>query len=45
VLDGEVAIYDQRLRSRVDCLRERDPDAVATPPLYMGVRPAVPRRP
>jgi len=33
VLDGEVAIYDQQLRSRFDWLRE--PDAVATPPLFM----------
>jgi len=44
VLDGEVAIYDQELRSRFDWLREPDPDAVATPPLLMAcVRPAVPR--
>jgi bifunctional non-homologous end joining protein LigD len=35
VLDGEVAIYDERLRSRFDWLREPDPDAVATPPLLM----------
>jgi bifunctional non-homologous end joining protein LigD len=35
VLDGEVAIYDQQLRSRFDWLREPDPDAVAPPPLYM----------
>jgi bifunctional non-homologous end joining protein LigD len=34
-LDGEVAIYDQRLRSRFDWLREPDPVAVATPPLFM----------
>jgi hypothetical protein len=27
VLDGEVAIYDQQLRSRFDWLREPDPDA------------------
>jgi ATP-dependent DNA ligase len=33
VLDGEVAIYDQQLRSRFDWLREPDPDAVATPPI------------
>jgi hypothetical protein len=31
----EVAIYDQQLRSRFDWLREPDPDAVATPPLFM----------
>jgi hypothetical protein len=36
VLDGEVAIFDQQLRSRFDWLRELDPDAVASPPLYMA---------
>jgi bifunctional non-homologous end joining protein LigD len=36
VLDGEVAIFDQQLRSRFDWLRERDPDAVATPPMFMA---------
>jgi hypothetical protein len=36
VLDGEVAIYDQQLRSRFDWLREPDPAAVATPPLFMA---------
>jgi bifunctional non-homologous end joining protein LigD len=36
VLDGEVAIYDQGLRSRFEWLREADPDAVATPPLFMA---------
>jgi len=36
VLDGEVAIYDERLRSRFDWLREPDPDAVATPPMFMA---------
>jgi bifunctional non-homologous end joining protein LigD len=35
VLDGEVAIYDQQLRSRFDWLREPDTEAVATPPLLM----------
>jgi bifunctional non-homologous end joining protein LigD len=35
VLDGEVAIYDEKLRSRFDWLREPDADAVATPPLLM----------
>ena len=35
VLDGEVAIYDQQLRSRFDWLREPDADAVATAPLLM----------
>jgi len=34
VLDGEVAIYDEQLRSRFDWLRER-PGLVATPPLLM----------
>jgi hypothetical protein len=29
VLDGEVAIYDEQLRSRFDWLREPDPTAVA----------------
>jgi ATP-dependent DNA ligase len=36
VLDGEVAVYDQRLRSRFDWLREPDLAAVATPPLFMA---------
>jgi hypothetical protein len=36
VLDGEVAIYDQQLRSRFDWLREPDSDAVASPPLFMA---------
>src|SRR5206468_1824918 len=35
VLDGEVAIYDQWLRSRFEWLREPDPDAVATPPMFV----------
>jgi hypothetical protein len=35
VLDGEVAIYDQHLRSRFDWLRDPDPDAVASPPLFI----------
>src|SRR5262249_56961569 len=35
VLDGEVAIFDERLRSRFEWLREPDPDAVATPPMFM----------
>jgi len=35
VLDGEVAIYDERLRSRFDWLREPDVDAVNTPPMFM----------
>ena len=36
VLDGEVAIYDERLRSRFDWLREPDAGAVATPPIFMA---------
>jgi ATP-dependent DNA ligase len=36
VLDGEVSIYDQQLRSRFDWLREPDPGAVASPPLLMA---------
>jgi ATP-dependent DNA ligase len=35
VLDGEVAIFDEELRSRFEWLREPDPDAVATPPMFM----------
>ena len=36
VLDGEVTIYDQQLRSRFDWLSEPDPAAVASPPLFMA---------
>ena len=36
VLDGEVAIFDEQLRSRFDWLREPDPAAVASPPVYMA---------
>jgi ATP-dependent DNA ligase len=36
VIYGEVAIYDQQLRSRFDWLREPDPDAVSSPPLLMA---------
>jgi bifunctional non-homologous end joining protein LigD len=36
VLDGEAAIYDDKLRSRFDWLREPDADAVATPPVFMA---------
>jgi ATP-dependent DNA ligase len=35
-IDGEVAIYDDKLRSRFDWLREPHADAVATPPLLMA---------
>ena len=36
MLEGEVAIYDQQLRSRFDWLREPDAEAVATPPMFMA---------
>jgi bifunctional non-homologous end joining protein LigD len=36
VLDGELAIYDQELRSRFNWLREPDPDAIATPSMFMA---------
>ena len=36
VLDGEVAIFDEQLRSRFDWLREPDRAAVASPPVYMA---------
>jgi bifunctional non-homologous end joining protein LigD len=36
VLDGEAAIYDEKLRSRFDWFREPDADAVATPPVFMA---------
>jgi bifunctional non-homologous end joining protein LigD len=36
VLDGEVAIYDEKLRSRFDWLREPDAEAVATPPMFVA---------
>ncbi len=36
VLDGEVAVYDQQLRSRFACLRETEPDAAATLPVFMA---------
>ena len=39
VLDGAVAIYDQHLWARFEWLRERDLDAVATPPLFMAFDP------
>jgi bifunctional non-homologous end joining protein LigD len=35
VLDGEVAIYDEHLRSRFEWLRDPDRNAVATPPMLM----------
>jgi len=45
VLDGEVAIIDQQLRSRFDWRREPDPVAVATPPVYIAFETYVSRRP
>jgi bifunctional non-homologous end joining protein LigD len=36
VLDGEVSIFDQQLRSRFDWLREPDPATVATPPIFIA---------
>jgi bifunctional non-homologous end joining protein LigD len=36
VLDGEIAVFDQQLRSRFDWLRDPDPDAVASPPLMIA---------
>jgi bifunctional non-homologous end joining protein LigD len=36
VLDGEVAVFDQQLRSRFEWLREPDRDALATPPMFMA---------
>ncbi len=36
VLDGEVAIFDQAMRSRFDLLRKSDPSIIATPPIYMA---------
>ena len=36
MIDGEVAIFDQQLRSRFEWLREPDPDAIATPPMFIA---------
>ena len=36
ILDGEIAIYDQKLISRFEWLRHRQPPDVATPPLFMA---------
>jgi len=36
VLDGEVAIFDQQLRSRFDLLQHSDTDVVATPPVFIA---------
>jgi len=40
VLDGEVAIFDEQLRSRFEWLQDPDPDALATPPEFRERRPA-----
>jgi bifunctional non-homologous end joining protein LigD len=36
VLDGEVAIFDEQLRSRFDLLQQSDPSVVATPPVFVA---------
>lgn len=36
VLDGEVAIFDQALRSRFDLLQQPDPSIVVTPPIFIA---------
>jgi len=36
VLDGEVEILDEQLRSRFEWLRQPDPEAVASPPIFMA---------
>lgn len=36
ILDGEVAIFDERLISRFEWFRKRPEDATATPPIYMA---------
>jgi bifunctional non-homologous end joining protein LigD len=37
VLDGEVAIFDEQLRSRLEWLIRKGPDIVATAPVYIAV--------
>jgi len=36
ILDGEIAVFDERLVSRFDLLMDPDPDVVATPPVYVA---------
>ena len=36
MLDGEVAVFDERLVSRFDLLAEPDPDTPTTPPVYIA---------
>src|SRR6266508_3235970 len=35
ILDGEVAVFDEHLRSRLDFLRRPAPHALVTPPMYI----------
>jgi bifunctional non-homologous end joining protein LigD len=35
ILDGEVAVFDEHLRSRLDFLRRPAPHALVTPPIYI----------
>ena len=35
ILDGEVAVFDEHLRSRLDLLRRPAPHALVTPPMYI----------
>ena len=36
ILDGEVAIFDDRLVSRFEWFRKRQEDVASTPPVYMA---------
>ena len=36
MLDGKIAVSDQQLRAHFEWLREPDPAAVATPPVYLA---------
>jgi bifunctional non-homologous end joining protein LigD len=36
ILDGEVAIFDDKLISRFEWFRKRPEDAASTPPIYMA---------
>jgi bifunctional non-homologous end joining protein LigD len=36
ILDGEIAVYDQKLVSRFEWLRHHAPPDLATPPLFMA---------
>ena len=37
ILDGEVAIFDDKLISRFEWFRKRPEDVASTPPIYMAV--------